>query len=80
VDLVAAVGAEEQPAAVVQPGECALDDPTFAAEPVGFANSACQVKSVGLQGGSDCGRAGGGAVRLGRESLWGLARRVSCLF
>ena len=33
MDLVATVGAEEQPATVVQPGEGALDDPTFAAEP-----------------------------------------------
>jgi hypothetical protein len=33
VGLVAAVGAEEQPAAVVQPGEGALDDPAVAAEP-----------------------------------------------
>jgi hypothetical protein len=40
VDLVAAVGADEQAAAVVQPGEAALDDPALAAEPravLGFA-------------------------------------------
>ena len=33
VDVVAAVGADEQSAAVVKPGEGALDDPTVAAEP-----------------------------------------------
>jgi hypothetical protein len=32
VDLVAAVGAEEQATAVVQPGEGAFDDPALAAE------------------------------------------------
>jgi hypothetical protein len=32
VDFVAAVGAEEQAAAVVQPGEGAFDDPALAAE------------------------------------------------
>ena len=32
VDVVAAVCADEQPAAVVEPGESALDDPTVAAE------------------------------------------------
>jgi hypothetical protein len=33
VDVVAAVGADEQSAAVVQPGDGALDDPAVAAEP-----------------------------------------------
>jgi hypothetical protein len=33
VDVVAAVGADEQPAAVVEPGEGALDDPALVAEP-----------------------------------------------
>jgi hypothetical protein len=33
VDVVAAVGAEQEPAAVVEPGEGALDDPAFAAQP-----------------------------------------------
>jgi hypothetical protein len=33
VDVVAAVGADQQSAAVVQPGEGALDDPAVAAEP-----------------------------------------------
>ena len=33
MDVVAAVGADEQPAAVVEPGEGALDDPAVAAEP-----------------------------------------------
>jgi hypothetical protein len=33
VDVVAAVGADEQAAAVVQPGEGALDHPAVAAEP-----------------------------------------------
>jgi hypothetical protein len=33
VDVVAAVGADEQPAAVVEPGEGALDDPALAAQP-----------------------------------------------
>ena len=33
MDVVAAVGADEQSAAVVQPGEGALDDPTVATEP-----------------------------------------------
>jgi len=33
VDLVVAVGAQEQPAAVVEPGEGAFDDPAVAAEP-----------------------------------------------
>jgi len=33
VDLVAAVGADEEPASVVQPGEGALDDPALLAEP-----------------------------------------------
>jgi hypothetical protein len=33
VDVVAAVGADEQSAAVVEPGEGALDDPAMAAEP-----------------------------------------------
>jgi hypothetical protein len=33
VDLVAAVGADQEPAAVVEPGEGALDDPAVAAEP-----------------------------------------------
>jgi hypothetical protein len=33
VDVVAAVGADEESAAVVQPGEGALDDPALAAEP-----------------------------------------------
>jgi hypothetical protein len=33
VDVVAAVGADEQSAAVVQPGEGALDDPALTAEP-----------------------------------------------
>ena len=32
MDVVAAVGADEQPAAVVEPGEGALDDPADAAE------------------------------------------------
>lgn len=32
MDVVAAVGADEQPAAVVQPSEGALDDPAVAAE------------------------------------------------
>ena len=32
MDVVAAVGADEQAAAVVQPGEGALDDPAVAAE------------------------------------------------
>ena len=32
VDVVAAVGADEEAAAVVQPGEGAFDDPTVAAE------------------------------------------------
>jgi hypothetical protein len=32
VDLVAAVGADEKPAAVVEPGEGALDDPALLAE------------------------------------------------
>jgi len=42
VDVVAAVGADEQSAAVVEPGEGALDDPAMAAEPgamVGLAPS-----------------------------------------
>lgn len=33
MDVVATVGADEQPAAVVQPGEGAFDDPALAAEP-----------------------------------------------
>jgi hypothetical protein len=33
VDVVAAVGADEESAAVVQPGEGALDDPALIAEP-----------------------------------------------
>jgi hypothetical protein len=33
VDVVAAVGADEQAAVVVEPGEGALDDPAVAAEP-----------------------------------------------
>jgi len=33
VDVVAAVGADEQAAAVVEPGEGAFDDPAMAAEP-----------------------------------------------
>jgi hypothetical protein len=33
VDVVAAVGADEEAAAVVEPGEGALDDPAVAAEP-----------------------------------------------
>ena len=33
MDLVAAIGADEQAAAVVQPGEGALDDPALAAHP-----------------------------------------------
>ena len=33
MDVVAAVGADEQAAAVVEPGEGALDDPALAAEP-----------------------------------------------
>ena len=33
MDVVAAVGADEEAAAVVEPGEGALDDPTVAAEP-----------------------------------------------
>ena len=33
MDVVAAVGADEQPAAVVQLGEGALDDPALASEP-----------------------------------------------
>jgi hypothetical protein len=33
VDVVAAVGADEESAAVVEPGEGAFDDPTVAAEP-----------------------------------------------
>jgi hypothetical protein len=33
VDVVAAVGADEQSAAVVEPGEGAFDDPAVAAEP-----------------------------------------------
>jgi hypothetical protein len=33
VDVVAAVGADQESAAVVEPGEGALDDPTVAAEP-----------------------------------------------
>jgi hypothetical protein len=33
VDVVAAVGADKEPAAVVEPGEGALDDPSVAAEP-----------------------------------------------
>ncbi len=33
MDVVAAVGADEKAAAVVQPGEGALDDPAVAAEP-----------------------------------------------
>jgi hypothetical protein len=33
VDVVAAVGADEKSAAVVEPGEGALDDPAVAAEP-----------------------------------------------
>ena len=32
MDVVAAVGADEQPAAVVEPGEGALDDPALAPE------------------------------------------------
>ena len=32
MDFVAAVGAQEQPAAVVEPGEGAFDDPALAAE------------------------------------------------
>ena len=32
MDLVAAVGADEQPAAVVEPGEGALDDPALCSE------------------------------------------------
>jgi hypothetical protein len=33
VDLVAAVGADEEPTSVVEPGEGALDDPALLAEP-----------------------------------------------
>ena len=33
MDVVAAVGADEEPTAVVQPGEGALDDPAVTAEP-----------------------------------------------
>lgn len=33
MDVVAAVGADEEAAAVVKPGEGALDDPAVAAEP-----------------------------------------------
>ena len=33
MDVVAAVGADEEAAAVVEPGEGALDDPAVAAEP-----------------------------------------------
>jgi hypothetical protein len=33
VDVVAAVGADEQPTSVVQPGEGALDDPALSTEP-----------------------------------------------
>ena len=33
MDFVAAVGAQEQPAAVVEPGEGAFDDPALPAEP-----------------------------------------------
>jgi hypothetical protein len=33
VDVVAAIGADEESAAVVEPGEGALDDPALAAEP-----------------------------------------------
>jgi hypothetical protein len=33
VDVVAAVGADQQPAAVVEPSEGALDDPAMATEP-----------------------------------------------
>jgi hypothetical protein len=33
VDVVAAVGADQQSAAVVQPGEGALEEPALAAEP-----------------------------------------------
>jgi hypothetical protein len=42
VDVVAAVGAQEQAAAVMQPGEGAFDDPAVAAEPGSVsALSAC---------------------------------------
>jgi hypothetical protein len=33
VDVVAAIGANEQTAAVVQPGEAALDDPALTSKP-----------------------------------------------
>jgi hypothetical protein len=39
VDFVAAVGAQEQPAAVVESGEGAFDDPALAAEPRGVSAS-----------------------------------------
>jgi hypothetical protein len=41
VDVFAAVGANEKAAAVVEPGEGALDDPPLAAEP-GAMLSLCQ--------------------------------------
>ena len=40
--LVAAVGAEQQAAAVVQPGEGAFDDPAVAAEPGAVVGSAAR--------------------------------------
>jgi hypothetical protein len=40
VDLVESVGAEEQSAAVVEPGEGALDDPAVASEPGAVAGLA----------------------------------------
>ncbi len=42
MDVVAAVGADEESAAVVEPGEGALDDPAVAAEPGAvFGLAAC---------------------------------------
>ena len=40
--LVSAVGADEQPASVVEPGEGALDDPALAAEPGAVVGSAAR--------------------------------------